>query len=121
MDNLSLKAVNLHTMACLLIDRIEDENFQLMEILNQLESGEHEPLLYCSLKQIFMETQCEIMSITESIDSMLGIPDLDEGFVEALQSIRIELLTLRSSTSELEERFTPYLFCPALQDPEHSN
>lgn len=121
MDKIIIEATNTHTTACFLINRIENENQQLEDILNQLENGEREPMLYCPLKQIFMDNHCEILNLSESVDSILMNPELDMDLAEALEAIRMELLALKSTTSELEEKFTPYLFCPALEEPEKIN
>ena len=121
MDKLLIEATNLHTLACFLIERIENEQLKLSDILHQLEGGNHGALLYCSLKQIFMDTHCEILKAIESIETLMCNSSLDKDMRTALDSIKKELQTLRESCAELEETFTPYLFCPALNPPEHQN
>lgn len=121
MDKLQIDAINLHTLACFLVKRIEDEHLKLKDILHQLETGTHEPLLYCSVKQLFLDTQSEIWETERAIEAMLRNPDLDIALTEELTCIYKELFTLNASSSELEEQFIPYLFCPALNPPEHQN
>ncbi|WP_320928757.1 hypothetical protein [Hungatella sp.] len=115
-----IEATNLHTTACFLLDNIKEENLHLTEILNQLETGEHEPILYCCMKQIFIENHCEIFKLIESIESICKF-DLNEDIKEELDSVNKELQILRDSCAELEEKITPYLFCPALHEREENN
>lgn len=119
MDTLLIEATNLHTLACFLIKRIEDEQLKLSNILHQLEAGNHEALLYCSIKPIFMDTHCELLKTIESIKTLMCNSSLDKDMRVELDSIKKELQTLRESCAELEEKFTPYLYCPALNPPEH--
>lgn len=119
MDILQIEATNLHTLTCFLIKRIGDEQLKLSSILHQLEAGNHEALLYCSIKPIFMDTHCEISKAIESIKTLMCNSSLDKDMRAELDSIKKELQTLQKSYVELEEKFTPYMFCPALNPPEH--
>jgi len=66
-----------------------------------------------------MDTHCEISKAIESIKTLMCNSSLDKDMRAELDSIKKELQTLQKSYVELEEKFTPYLFCPALNPPEH--
>ncbi|WP_455437550.1 hypothetical protein [Hungatella hathewayi] len=119
MDTSTSIAMSLLTLGIILRERVSGEDEALKRLLVEIKN-DGKSVNYCHINEILNIRSNELYTIKEEIDGLISRVNSHD-IVDDLRSMREELLELAIHLLYRQAEFQDYLFCPALQKPEHSN